>query len=132
MDTLIIFFLIPLFPPPTARYAPENWVSDRPGIDHNVTIVGGSGSGSVFAFALRRAGIGRVTVIDAAEDESLAGVWLTRARMKKLRTPKGSTFVRTTIGESLPVLRVRGYPGATTIHNCLMQLAGSKLGAFAK
>lgn len=37
---------------------PENWVSDRPGIDHNVTIVGGSGSGSVFAFALRRAGIG--------------------------------------------------------------------------
>ncbi|MBD2339954.1 NAD(P)/FAD-dependent oxidoreductase [Calothrix sp. FACHB-156] len=67
---------------------PENWVSDRPGIDHNVTIVGGSGSGSVFAFALRRAGIGRVTVIDAADDESHAGVWLTRARMKKLRTPK--------------------------------------------
>lgn len=67
---------------------PENWVSDRPGIDHNVTIVGGSGSGCVFAFALRRAGIGCVTVIDAAEDKSLAGVWLTRARMKKLRTPK--------------------------------------------
>ena len=43
---------------------PENWVSDRPGIDHNFTIVGGSGSGCVFAFALRRAGIGRVTVID--------------------------------------------------------------------
>ncbi|MEH2457727.1 hypothetical protein [Nostoc sp.] len=34
---------------------PENWVSDRSGIDHNVTIVGGSGSGSTFAFALRRA-----------------------------------------------------------------------------
>ncbi|MCP6760271.1 MAG: NAD(P)-binding domain-containing protein [Fischerella sp. CENA71] len=67
---------------------PENWVSDRPGIDHNVTIVGGSGSGSTFAFALRRAGIGRVTAIDAAEDEVHAGVWLTRARMKKLRTPK--------------------------------------------
>ena len=67
---------------------PENWVSDRPGVDHNVTIVGGSGSGSTFAFALRRAGIGRVTVIDEALDEAHAGVWLTRARMKKLRTPK--------------------------------------------
>ncbi|QFS49945.1 FAD/NAD(P)-binding protein [Nostoc sphaeroides] len=67
---------------------PENWVSDRSGIDHNVTIVGGSGSGSTFAFALRRAGIGRVTVIDEALDEAHAGVWLTRARMKKLRTPK--------------------------------------------
>ncbi|GAA6623935.1 NAD(P)-binding domain-containing protein [Scytonema sp. NUACC26] len=67
---------------------PENWIPDRPGIDHNVTIVGGSGSGSTFAFALRRAGIGRVTIIDAAEDETHAGVWLTRARMKKLRTPK--------------------------------------------
>uniref|UniRef100_UPI001F23AE9E NAD(P)-binding domain-containing protein n=1 Tax=Nostoc sp. CMAA1605 TaxID=2055159 RepID=UPI001F23AE9E len=67
---------------------PENWVFDHPGIDHNVTIVGGSGSGSTFAFALRRAGIGRVTVIDEAEDEAHAGVWLTRARMKKLRTPK--------------------------------------------
>lgn len=67
---------------------PENWIPDRPGIDYNVTVVGGSGSGSVFAFALRRAGIGRVTVIDAAEDEAHAGVWLNRARMKKLRTPK--------------------------------------------
>lgn len=67
---------------------PENWVPDRPGIDHNVTIVGGSGTGSVFAFALRRAGIGRVTVIDAAADEAHAGLWLNRARMHKLRTPK--------------------------------------------
>jgi FAD-dependent urate hydroxylase len=67
---------------------PENWVPDRPGIDRNVTIVGGSGSGSTFGFALRRAGIGRVTEIDAAEDEAHAGVWLTRARMRTLRTPK--------------------------------------------
>ncbi|MEH1960692.1 MAG: SidA/IucD/PvdA family monooxygenase [Nostoc sp.] len=67
---------------------PENWVPDRQGVEHNVTIVGGSGSGSTFAFALRRAGIGRVTVIDAANDEAHAGVWLNRARMKKLRTPK--------------------------------------------
>lgn len=67
---------------------PDNWVPDRPGIDHNVTLVGGSGSGSTFAFALRRAGIGRVTVIDQADDETQAGVWLTRARMQKLRTAK--------------------------------------------
>lgn len=67
---------------------PENWVPDLPGIDHNVTIVGGSGTGSTFAFALRRAGIGRVTVIDAAADEARAGVWLNQARMRKLRTPK--------------------------------------------
>ncbi|WP_414518557.1 SidA/IucD/PvdA family monooxygenase [Nostoc sp. PCC 9305] len=67
---------------------PDNWVPDRPGIDHNVTIIGGSGSGSTFVFALRRAGIGRVTEIDAADDEAHAGVWLTRARMRTLRTPK--------------------------------------------
>ncbi|SDR48481.1 Predicted flavoprotein CzcO associated with the cation diffusion facilitator CzcD [Paraburkholderia fungorum] len=68
--------------------APENWVPDRPGIDHNVLIVGGGQSGCAFAFALRRAGIGRVSVIDAADDASQAGVWLTRARMNRLRTPK--------------------------------------------
>src|SRR5712692_1160554 len=67
---------------------PQNWVPERPGIDHNVIVVGGGQSGSAFAFALRRAGIGRVSVIDAAEDESRAGVWLTAARMNVLRTPK--------------------------------------------
>jgi FAD-dependent urate hydroxylase len=67
---------------------PENWVPDREGVDHNVVIVGGGQSGSAFAFALRRAGIGRVTVIDAAKDSAGAGVWLTSARMHKLRTPK--------------------------------------------
>lgn len=67
---------------------PDNWVPDRPGIDHNVLIVGGGQTGSAFVFALRRAGIGRVTVIDAAETEARAGVWLMSARMKTLRTPK--------------------------------------------
>ena len=67
---------------------PPNWVPDRPGIDHNVTIVGGGQTGSALAFALRRAGIGRTTVIDAAEDEARAGVWLNAARMNLLRTPK--------------------------------------------
>src|SRR5438445_376833 len=67
---------------------PQNWVPDRDGIDHNVFVVGGGQSGSAFAFALRRAGIGKVSVIDAAPDNALAGVWRTSARMHKLRTPK--------------------------------------------
>ncbi|ABE36039.1 pyridine nucleotide-disulfide oxidoreductase family protein [Paraburkholderia xenovorans LB400] len=68
--------------------APDNWVPPRAGIDHNVVIVGGGQTGTAFAFALRRAGIGQVSVIDAAPDEDHAGVWLNRARMNKLRTPK--------------------------------------------
>src|SRR5262249_54130413 len=67
---------------------PPNWVPDRSGIDLNVTIIGGGQTGSAFAFALRRAGVGRTTVIDAAEDEARAGVWLNAARMNLLRTPK--------------------------------------------
>ncbi|MHC2435968.1 FAD-dependent oxidoreductase [Bradyrhizobium sp. USDA 4451] len=67
---------------------PQNWVPDRDGLDHNVVVVGGGQSGSTFAFALRRAGIGKVSVIDAAADAGKAGVWLTSARMHKLRTPK--------------------------------------------
>jgi len=67
---------------------PQNWVPERPGIDHNVVLIGGGQTGAALAFALRRAGIGRVTVIDAADDEIQAGVWLTAARMNLLRTPK--------------------------------------------
>jgi cation diffusion facilitator CzcD-associated flavoprotein CzcO len=67
---------------------PQNWVPDREGIDHNVVVVGGGQSGSTFAFALRRAGIGKVAVIDAATDSAATGPWLTSARMHKLRTPK--------------------------------------------
>jgi FAD-dependent urate hydroxylase len=72
---------------------PQNWVPERPGsdgrpIDHNVAIIGGGQSGCAFAFALRRAGIGRVTVIDMADNEAAAGVWLNAARMNVLRTPK--------------------------------------------
>jgi cation diffusion facilitator CzcD-associated flavoprotein CzcO len=67
---------------------PANWVADRPGVDHNVVLVGGGQTGSALSFALRRAGIGKVSAIDAADDESDAGVWLTAARMNLLRTPK--------------------------------------------
>ncbi|WP_158926074.1 NAD(P)-binding domain-containing protein [Acidisphaera sp. S103] len=65
-----------------------NWVPDRPGIDHNVMLVGGGQTGSALAFALRRAGVGKVSIIDAADDETTAGIWLTAARMHLLRTPK--------------------------------------------
>ena len=63
---------------------PQNWVPEREGVDHNVLVVGGGQSGSTFAFALRRAGIGNMSVIDAAKDHAGSGVWLTSARMHKL------------------------------------------------
>ena len=67
---------------------PANWVPDRPGVDHNVVIAGGGQTGCAFAFALRRAGIGKVAVIDAAPDAGRAGIWENGARMNVLRTPK--------------------------------------------
>jgi cation diffusion facilitator CzcD-associated flavoprotein CzcO len=67
---------------------PANWVPERPGIDHNVAIAGGGQTGCALAFALRRAGIGKVTVLEAAPDEQRAGIWLNAARMNLLRTPK--------------------------------------------
>ena len=67
---------------------PANWVPDREGIDHNVVIVGGGQTGCAFAFALRRAGIGKVSMIDAAVDAARAGIWENGARMNVLRTPK--------------------------------------------
>ncbi|HVZ06784.1 FAD-dependent oxidoreductase [Rhodopila sp.] len=67
---------------------PPNWIPDRPGVDHNVVIVGGGQTGCALSFALRRAGVGKVSVIDAAPDEKHAGIWLTAARMNLLRTPK--------------------------------------------
>lgn len=86
---------VPIDPDADARNAlrligpdPQNWVPERPGINHNVMIVGGGQSGCAFAFALRRAGIGKVAVVDKADDETKAGIWLNTARMNVLRTPK--------------------------------------------
>ena len=67
---------------------PVNWVPDRAGIDHNVAILGGGQTGCALSFALRRAGVGKVTILDAAADEQHAGIWLNAARMNLLRTPK--------------------------------------------
>ncbi|MBP2231880.1 cation diffusion facilitator CzcD-associated flavoprotein CzcO [Azospirillum agricola] len=66
---------------------PANWVPARPGIDHDVAVIGGGQSGLSIAFALRRAGIRRTTVIDAAPPGG-EGVWRSVARMETLRTAK--------------------------------------------
>jgi len=68
---------------------PANWVPDRPGIDHNVAIIGGGQTGGALAFALRRAGVGKVSILEAAPNEARTGIWLNAARMNMLRTPKG-------------------------------------------
>lgn len=101
---------------------PQNWVPDRPGTDHNVVIIGGGQSGSALAFALHRAGIGEVSVIDMAAGEDAIGIWRTTTRMQVLRTPKtlpgpGIWSRRTLLpgvvrGTALPrrVCRPRPYP----------------------
>ena len=66
---------------------PANWVRPRPGVDHNVVIVGGGQSGTAIAYGLKRKGVGDVAVIDQAEPGQ-AGIWRTIARMHQLRTPK--------------------------------------------
>ncbi len=60
-------------PPPAAAY--------------EVVIVGGGQSGLALCFALRREGIERILVLDAAP-QGQAGPWTTFARMPTLRTPK--------------------------------------------
>jgi len=64
-----------------------DWVPPAEGIDHNVVVVGAGQSGLSAAFGLRRAGIGRVSVVDAAP-AGQEGIWRGPARMTILRTPK--------------------------------------------
>lgn len=66
---------------------PDNWVPALRGTDYDVIIVGAGQSGLAIAFALRRAGIARTLVIDAAEEDR-QGIWTTTARMNVLRSPK--------------------------------------------
>lgn len=72
-----------------AGSAAANWVPKTHGVDHDVFIIGGGQTGTALAFALRRAGISNTTIIDAAK-EGDEGVWLRRARMETLRTPKSN------------------------------------------
>ncbi|GAA1869835.1 FAD/NAD(P)-binding protein [Asanoa iriomotensis] len=66
---------------------PANWVTSSTGVDRDVAVVGGGQCGVTIAFALRRAGIPNVTVVDAADPADVGG-WRTTARMRVLRTPK--------------------------------------------
>jgi cation diffusion facilitator CzcD-associated flavoprotein CzcO len=65
----------------------NNWIAARDGIDHDVAIIGGGQSGVTTAHALLRAGVARVSVLDAGRDES-ESAWRARARMRTLRTAK--------------------------------------------
>lgn len=65
----------------------HNWIAARDDIHHDVAVIGGGQSGLTTAHALLRAGVEKVTVIDAAHDES-GLAWQSRARMRTLRTPK--------------------------------------------
>ena len=73
--------ILRLFGPP-----PANWVRETDA-DHDVVVVGGGQAGLGIGFALRRAGVRRFTVIDAAGPDG-TGAWTTIARMRTLRTPK--------------------------------------------
>lgn len=66
--------------------SPTNWVRGTDA-DHDVVVVGAGQAGLGVGFALRRAGIERSSVIDAATPGATGG-WTTTARMRTLRTPK--------------------------------------------
>ncbi|MBD0021699.1 MULTISPECIES: FAD-dependent oxidoreductase [Gordonia] len=64
-----------------------NLIDERAGADHDVVIVGAGQTGVAAAFGLRRRGVHRISVIDAATTP--AGLaWRSKARMRTLRTPK--------------------------------------------
>ncbi|MBB2948367.1 cation diffusion facilitator CzcD-associated flavoprotein CzcO [Actinoplanes lutulentus] len=67
--------------------APAAWVPHFAGTDHDVAVIGAGQSGLTIGYALRRAGIERVTVLDASDGEHV-GSWAAKARNLTLRTPK--------------------------------------------
>ncbi|WP_127088610.1 NAD(P)-binding domain-containing protein [Aquabacter cavernae] len=67
--------------------AGPGWVPERPEFESDVAIVGGGQSGVAVAVALRRAGVTRTTVLDAAPAQQ-EGVWRGIARMQTLRSTK--------------------------------------------
>ncbi|WP_213765524.1 SidA/IucD/PvdA family monooxygenase [Caballeronia sp. dw_19] len=68
---------------------PENWIPDVAHADHDVLIVGGGQSGVAIAFALRRAGVRRTSVIES-QRPARTGSWRAKARMLNLRTAKAN------------------------------------------
>ncbi|WP_253958395.1 NAD(P)/FAD-dependent oxidoreductase [Rhizobium sp. WYJ-E13] len=69
--------------------APRAWVPthDEADVSHDVIIVGAGLSGLTIAFGLKRQGVERVSLIDAAP-AGQEGPWVTTARMRTLRSPK--------------------------------------------
>lgn len=70
----------------TLGYPARPWVRPVPGV-HQVVIVGGGQTGLAIAFALKRAMIEDVVILDALPDGG-SSVWTGFARMRNLRTPK--------------------------------------------
>lgn len=72
-------------------YPDRAWVVPRSGPAgehvHDVVLVGAGQCGLSLAFALRRAGVTNIAVLDGC-DEGSEGPWTTVARMTELRTPK--------------------------------------------
>jgi cation diffusion facilitator CzcD-associated flavoprotein CzcO len=83
---------------------PADFVRPRQAADHNVVIIGGGQSGLAIAYGLKRAGVGRVEVIDQA-NPGQAGIWRRIARMHQLRTPKTMPGPE----QENPMLSVRGW-----------------------
>jgi len=71
----------------TLGYPSRDWVAPLPEGALQVAILGGGQAGLALAFALARARIGPVQVIEALP-EGRSAVWTGFARMETLRTPK--------------------------------------------
>ena len=92
---------------PLRAWVPETLGSDGKAIP-DVIIVGAGLSGLSVAFGLKRQGVARVLVIDAAEANK-EGPWVTTARMRTLRSPK--TLTGPDLG--IPSLAYRSWHEAT-------------------
>jgi FAD-dependent urate hydroxylase len=73
------------------QYPPSDWVSARAAASGekvvDVVVVGAGMCGLAAAFALRRAGISNIRILDAGASGQ-EGPWVTYARMETLRSPK--------------------------------------------
>ena len=72
----------------TLAYPARDWVRPAGGGVRDVVVVGGGQCGLTTAFALRRARIGDVALLD---EGAPSGIWTRFARMHTLRTPKHVT-----------------------------------------
>ena len=76
------------------NYPPDNWVRPSPGPDgrhvFDAVVIGAGMCGLTAAFALRRAGIANIRIVDDSE-AGFEGPWVTYARMNTLRSPKHLT-----------------------------------------